>query len=503
MDTTPVYEDATPTPADLIRSIAEQGYSLQASLADLVDNSISASATQIELLITTDEEPFTLFITDNGNGMDETELARAMQLPSQSPLAERAPGDLGRFGLGMKTASFSQTRKFTVISRKGTDRKYAARTWDLKVLEQGDWKITVETEKSISTLISKYYEKSTSFLNEFNTHSANTIIVWHGLHKFEEFISERGREEILYKELKEITAEHLSIAFHRFMERSDQPIRIRLNNDQLVPFNPFPIHLNDFRALDPLSRTYNNGKFSIEGYVLPSRAISESRTTSEWTTKYKSLLDMEGMYVYRANRLISFGGWSNLTKKSSRHNLARLKVDITNNSDLHLHLNVAKSQVKIPDDLRPALQKYITNLKIEAIREYYNRAVRAPKKGHLTNQDFLTIVRNSKGTAFEVNKNFPLFVSAMAGLTKLQKSSFKALLRLFTVKLNMIKESYEPAIFTTELIEEDNLTEIDMSAIIAGLISSGISKKIILKDIVPDFGYEKSSLPPSILELLK
>ena len=82
---------------------------------------------------------------------------------------------------------------------------------------------------------------------------------------------------------------------------------------------------------------------------------------------------MEGIYVYRADRLISIGGWGSLVKKTSKHQLARLRVDIGNNSDLHLHLNVAKSQVKIPDDLRPAFTAYIKDLKKEAFREYHNK----------------------------------------------------------------------------------------------------------------------------------
>jgi hypothetical protein len=497
------YEDVTPTPSDLIRSISEQGYSFQASLADLIDNSISAKATQIELLISTEEEPFALFIADNGNGMTETELASAMKLPSQSPIIHRNADDLGRFGLGMKTASFSQTRKFTVVSKKRHDLKYSARTWDLKVLERGQWKIIVNSEQDIAAIVSKYKKTCHSMLNEFENFEPNTIVMWHGLHKFEEFISERNREEILYKELKEVTAEHLSIAFHRFMERKNYPIRIRLNNTILKPFNPFPTHVTDFRAIAPLSRTFNNGDFSIEGFVLPSRAISESRGSSDWTTKYLSLLDMEGMYVYRADRLISFGGWSNLTKKTSRHNLARLKVNIGNNSDLHLHLNVAKSQVKIPDDLRPALKKYIESLKVEAFREYHNKIVAAPKLGSPKNQDFLNIVRTSKGSIFEINQSFPLFNSAMSGLTKLQKSSLKALLRLFTVKLNLIRDSFDPVPFSPTIVDESLLTEKELLDIISELIDSGIPKDAILKEIIPNFGFELSSLPNSISKFLE
>ena len=129
------YEDVTPNPEYLIKSISEQGYSLETALADLIDNSISANATKVEILINTDEEPFTLFLADNGEGMDEETLKLSMQFPSTSPDGERNNIDLGRFGLGMKTASFSQTRNFTVLSRKKGTEKYYARTWDLNLLK--------------------------------------------------------------------------------------------------------------------------------------------------------------------------------------------------------------------------------------------------------------------------------------------------------------------------------------------------------------------------------
>ena len=108
-------ESAEPNPEFLIKSIAEQGYSLETALADLMDNSISAGADCIEVMIRMDEEPFTLFLADNGLGMDEDELRQKMQFPSSSPEKDRQQIDLGRFGLGMKTASFSQTRRFSVI----------------------------------------------------------------------------------------------------------------------------------------------------------------------------------------------------------------------------------------------------------------------------------------------------------------------------------------------------------------------------------------------------
>lgn len=124
LKTNVISENASPNPEYLIKSIAEQGYSLETSLADLMDNSISANSDRIEVLINTESEPFKLFLADNGDGMTEEDLMRNMQFPSNSPEDSRKDSDLGRFGLGMKTASFSQTRKFTVLSKKKGEKKY-------------------------------------------------------------------------------------------------------------------------------------------------------------------------------------------------------------------------------------------------------------------------------------------------------------------------------------------------------------------------------------------
>jgi HSP90 family molecular chaperone len=142
----PEYESALPNPSFLIKSIAEQGYSLKTAISDLIDNSIAANATNIEIIVDTEKQPFELYIADNGAGMSLNVLKKAMQFPSASPEETRDASDLGRFGLGMKTASFSQTRKFTIISKRKSDLNYEARTWDVNVLEKGEWKIIVENQ---------------------------------------------------------------------------------------------------------------------------------------------------------------------------------------------------------------------------------------------------------------------------------------------------------------------------------------------------------------------
>ncbi len=294
-------EDCTPNPEYLIKSIAEQGYTLETSIADLIDNSISAGADKVEVLVDTQSTPFQLFITDNGHGMSQAELKSKMNFPSSSMEADREPGDLGRFGLGLKTASFSQTRCFTVISKKENDKKYSARTWDVNHLRDvGKWEIIVNTDEEINSYLRSYNNLTQGFLNRFEEYQPNTIVVWKGLFKFENDSGLLNKSAILQKELTETTKEYLQLIFHRFMERKN-PLVIRLNNDRLMPYNPFP---GTARNISVQQKLLVGNRLRLEGYVLPNRSIAESKETSEWTLPHKSLMDMEGMYIYRADRII-------------------------------------------------------------------------------------------------------------------------------------------------------------------------------------------------------
>lgn len=179
-------ETCVPNPEYLIKSIAEQGYTLETSIADIIDNSLTANATRVEVLIDTSQKPFTLFIGDDGHGMSEGQLKKNLQFPSSSIEEKRLEGDLGRFGLGLKTASFSQSRRFTVISKKITSKKYSARTWDVAHLKRKKkWELIIDTENDIQILLDRYQSLSKGFLNPFSNFVPSTIVVWQGLYKFE------------------------------------------------------------------------------------------------------------------------------------------------------------------------------------------------------------------------------------------------------------------------------------------------------------------------------
>mgnify|MGYP001295616345 CR=1 FL=1 len=499
-----ISEDAYPNPEYLIKSIAEQGYSLETSLADLMDNSISAKASKIEILVDSNSEPFKLFLADNGQGMTEEELSKNMQFPSNSPENIRSNSDLGRFGLGMKTASFSQTRKFTVLSKKKGEKKYHGRTWDVNFLKVNGWKIIINTDEEIVNLTHQYNELSKEFLKKFDDFNPNTIVIWDGLYKFETYLKKDNRKDALKKEITEVTSDYLSLVFHRFIEKKVNPLHIRINNTLVTPFNPFPEEEKDFRQIEPKQSSFRSDVIKIEGFVLPSRAITDSiKGLTKWTTRHRGLMDMEGLYIYRADRIILFGGWNGIVKKAPRLQLARLRVEVGNSVDHLLHLNVAKSQIVVPHELRNAFEDYIYELKIEAEREYYNRGIR--KFSGAKSQNHIQLFERSysnKGSILEVNYNFPLVKNLQQSLDKRQNSQLNLLLRMINNRVNHIRNVHEEKEFLA-LEGSNNISTVDLKNNLLNLLNHGMTKEIVKNEILPNLGYKFSSFPSEIKDLLK
>jgi hypothetical protein len=496
-------EDSIPDPEFLIKSIAEQGYSLETSLADLIDNSISANANKVEILVNTEEEPFMLFVADNGNGMCNNSLKKNMQFPSNSSSSPRDKHDLGRFGLGMKTASFAQTRKLTVISRQKGTKKYAARTWDVEYLAlKKRWEIIINTDQEINGILLKYKELSKAFLNEYEDFAPNTIVVWHGLYKYD-FIDDKIRKTALQNEINDITNEHLSIVFHRFMEHKEFPLKIRVNNVGIEPFNPFPTHCSDFRSIPYKHKVLSNDTLKIEGFVLPARSVHEVKQgESLWTTKSRSLMDMEGIYIYRSNRLIRFGGWNGIIKKSSKLQLARLMVEVGNNSDHLIHLNVAKSQIKIPFELKRAFFNYIEVLIKEAVKELHNIGNEEfSSKGNKYKSQLFEKKTTSRGVQLRINPDFPILNSLRTSLNKDQNSSLNIIVKMIEIRINKIKQVHDENSFTGNF-EQDSISEQDLITGIMFLKSKGFTDLEIKDNVIKQLGFAFESLPPTIKKIL-
>jgi hypothetical protein len=483
------YELANPNPEFLIKSIAEQGYSLETALADLMDNSITANASRIEVLTKIDEEPFTLFLSDNGDGMSKESLKRNMQFPSKSPEDSRESNDLGRFGLGLKTASFSQTRAFTVLSRKKGTSLFSGLTWDVKHLkDSGKWEIIINSDEEIAEILQQYDTISNDLQNGSLDFVPNTIVVWKGLYKFENFLDVKNKQDALKEEITNTTSEYLSIVFHKFMERRINRVDIRINNTLVKPFNPFPTDNSNLRALEPLQKEFGKDIVKIQGFVLPNTSIKETKENSNpWTPLNKSLMDMEGLYIYRADRLILFGGWNGLIKKMPRLQLGRLKIDIGNKVDHLFHLNVAKSQINIPHDLKNSFLRAIVDLKVEAQKEYFNHGLKTfTQRPNEHSSELFYKTATNKGVLLKINDEFPLLKSLKSSLNNKQKAELNFILKMSSNLINKVRQVDNVEI--TGNAEKDGISIDEIVKSINELLNLGLSKEQIKKDILPNLG---------------
>ncbi len=203
-------------------------------------------------------------------------------------------------------------------------------------------------------------------------------------------------------------------------------------------------------------------------------------------------MDMEGIYIYRADRLIHFGGWNGLIKKAPRLQLARLRVDIGNSVDHLLHLNVAKSQIEIPHDLTAAFEKYIDELKTQAEREFFNRGIRRfsrPIRKKIMFNSSKGKLRH-KGPLLEVNNSFPLLKSLMGELKKEQLTKLNLVIRMINTRINEIRQTNEEKPFVG-IEEKDGLSLKDLLTCVNELKESGLSSEMIKTDILPNLGFTR------------
>lgn len=350
--------DATPHAAALIEGLRDIGYSLETAISDIIDNSITAKAVNVDVYTDTSTQHPYIAIIDNGEGMTESELIAAMRPGSKNPLATRDEPDLGRFGLGLKSASFSQCRRLTVVSRKkGTT---TAAVWDLDdVAERNEW--TVQLPDDISTV--PEIERLVS---------DGTLVVWEKLDRLSGGISQdvTRRAEIINQRIAE-TERHLRLVFHRFMEEKRQ-LEVRLNGRLLKPLDPFAgSHSATIR--DPEEGlVLGNGTIAIQSFTLPHH---KQMSASDWDDMGgpEGHLKSQGFYLYRGKRLIIYGTWFGLCRQSELTKLSRVRIDIPNSMDASWKIDVKKSSAQLPPIVRDRLKKVIERIQQGSKRTYTKR----------------------------------------------------------------------------------------------------------------------------------
>ena len=291
----------------MIEGLRDIGYSLETAISDIIDNSITAGAHSI--LITTEtlsEEPY-IAIVDDGERHDRGELVAAMRPGSQNPLETREKPDLGRFGLGLKSASFSQCRRLTVVSRKSG--QISAAIWDLDdVAERNEWAVQLPDEVSGIPAVDQLGD-------------TGTLVLWQKLLTGAYSYSAAKRAQTINQRIAE-TERHLRLVFHRFMEGS-KLLRILLNGRLLRPLDPF-VRKNAATIADPVERlTLGRGDVEIQSFTIPHHK-QIAKTDWEDIGGPEGHLKSQGFYLYRGNRVILYGTWFGLCRQAELTKLSRV-----------------------------------------------------------------------------------------------------------------------------------------------------------------------------------
>ena len=359
-----IYDMVTPRAGAMIESLRAYGYTLNTAIADLVDNSISAKARNIWIQLYWDGDQSWISISDDGDGMSESVLINAMRLGSDNPVEERSLTDLGRFGLGLKTASFSQCRSLTVAS-KSLSAAPCLRRWDLDyVVEHNEWR-----------LLKDYREGAEEQFSSLNEMAHGSVVLLENLDRLcdrQNVENETHRRKFFSR--IEILSAHLSMVFHRYLE-GNSGIKIYVNghseNARIKPWDPF-LSSEDATCPQPEeSKNFHKGIVKVKGYVLPhkDKLNKDDHTQAAGLGGWN---DQQGFYIYRNKRLLVAGSWLGLGgrrhgwTKEEHYKLARIRVDIVNTMDFDWKIDVKKSSAVPPPVIADWLENYAGHVRKEA-----------------------------------------------------------------------------------------------------------------------------------------
>ncbi len=410
--------DASPSASSLIEGLRDFGYTLETALADVVDNAISAGASRIDVFADVDPVAPRLAVLDDGAGMSEAELHAAMRPGSSNPLAQRRKDDLGRFGLGMKTASFSQCRRMTVVTRKSG--MLSAAIWDLDhVAETDRWSVLVPADPDQIDWVEK--------LN-----GDGTIVIWEHLDRVVGQDNPEQRARQFTKSLDE-AASHLELVFHRFLvsEGPSRQVSMYLNNRQLKPFDPFN-RKNPATVHGPQENIkVGDDMVRVQPFTLPHHSKVSS---NEWErlAGASGYARSQGFYVYRARRLIVWGTWFGLMRQSEPTKLARVQIDIPVGMDEAWKVNVLKAAAEPPSAVKNRLRRIIEPIAAQSKRIYKQRGVRQASELALPVWDR---VQEKAGIAYRPSVEHPAIFVFAEGLDADRRRAFSSILELLSVAL--------------------------------------------------------------------
>ncbi|RAL68864.1 hypothetical protein C1G86_1608 [Dehalococcoides mccartyi] len=395
----------------LMESTRALGYSLESAVADLLDNSISANATNIEIEYRPWDDPY-LYIIDNGDGMLPDEITAAMRYGSSNPLDIRDKNDLGRFGLGLKTASLSQCRCLTVISKK--DGIISGRRWDLDIISQRqDW-VLLKLDQSQMDQIPGMVDLAAL--------DHGTLVIWHKLDRLTSGVA--SIEDFFPTKMDDVRS-HLSLVFHRYLtgETGQKRVEISINKQPIKPLDPFLSGKSE-QVMDVEPIIIDGQKITATPYILPHT----SRLSSEELKLLggeDGLRRKQGFYVYRNRRLLVWGTWFRLLRQDELYKLARVKVDIPNSLDHLWTLDIRKSTASPPEVVRKNLDRIVKRIADNSRRTwtFRGRKETTDRINHVWNRN-----KTREGIRYSINRDHLLVKTLASDIDKSANACFEKIL---------------------------------------------------------------------------
>lgn len=397
----PPFDPVPPGAPALVGSMRATGYDLETAVADIIDNSVTAGARTVRIIISEEGRSSWIAVADDGAGMDEAALLRAMTFGGINPSDPRAPDDLGRFGLGLKTASLSQCRRLTVLTRaaKGSVQ---VRCWDIDVIE--------ETKQWALLRSARTPHLEARFRKELQSQKSGTVVLWEVLDRLGHEDGDAEIADRLQRAVPQLE-EHLAMVFHRFLEEPGG-LKILVGGMPVKPWDPF---MKGEKALQPLGvETLEHGghPVTVRPFVLPhvSKLTTEAHRLGAGP---RGWADQQGFYVYRNRRLLVAGSWLKLGFVKEEHNkLARIQLDFPNDLDFAWDINVRKSRAMPPDALRDDLKRIAKKTRGVATTIYRHRGASIERENQGKVFFWQKKVKHTK-VFYQINRDHPAVAALM------------------------------------------------------------------------------------------
>lgn len=463
------YTQFTSTPAEpeassMIETFRAIGYSIETAVADIIDNSISAGAKNIWVDYDWKGADTKFWITDDGIGMGNDEIIQSMRPGSINPLHERKKTDLGRFGLGLKTASFSQCRKFSVVSKSSLS-EVNFWSWDLDFVNQvKSWRLI------------RYCPEESDFTNKLSELDTGTTVIWWDIDRLTKgSTTENESSKVKFLETMDKVKTHLSMVFHRFLEDG---LTIFFRDRKIKPWDPFMFGLDGLQARPDVY--LGNGDIKIKGYVLPHRSKLSPDQYEFGKGPKDSWTAHQGFYVYRNRRLLVAGDWLGLFKREVHYDLCRILIDLPNNYDSEWQIDIKKSIARPPIRFREEILSVAKEVRNQAVEVYRHKGKVLKRK--ISSDQYFPFweerVRHGK-RFYKINREHPLLSELFDKSGELKKDIEKVIQFIEeTIPVPLItlqeSENEKPHGQPFEGIDHNAIKE-TMQRLFNGFVSSGLS----------------------------